>query len=137
VTDTATTESKPVIKQFGPAKDEAGNLLPAPKPAGVDMTELAKHLYEASKSFVGADNFEAFIAAADSLEKPSVPGHKAGRCAYNLSNYVLGIVDLVEAATRVRKGGGAGEKLKKQADTIEKLKAKLAALGVDIADLLG
>lgn len=131
--ENTTEKVKGVIKQFGPSKDAEGNVIPAPTPAGVDMTELAKKIYETIVANVG--DKDAFFAACDALEKPSVPGHKAGRCAYNLANYVLGVADLVEAATRVRKGGGAAVKLQKQAATIDKLKSKLAALGLSDDDL--
>lgn len=92
-TPAATTASEPAkIKQFGPAKDAAGATIPAPTPLGFDLVDISKNLWESLKTVVaskGAD-INAFISACE-LDKPTVPGHKEGRIAYNTANLILNL----------------------------------------------
>lgn len=89
-TDGASEPAK--IKQFGAAKDAAGNTIPAPTPLGLNLVDISKTLFEALKTVVASKGVDitAFIDACE-LDKPTVPGHKEGRIAYNTANLILNL----------------------------------------------
>lgn len=131
--------AKGAIKQFGPAKDDAGVTIPAPTPLGIDLVDASKTLYEALKSYVaskGAD-IQAFIDACE-LDKPTVPGHKEGRIAYNTANTILNLARSNGLLNKQRGATGmalANQKIAALDEKINKLKKLFLSLGKSEAEV--
>lgn len=131
--------AKGAIKQFGPAKDAAGNVIPAPTPLGVDLVDVSKTLFETLKSYVSAKGVDvsAFIDACE-LDKPTVPGHKEGRIAYNTANVLLNLSRSNGMLNKQRGATGmalANQKIAASENKIAKLKALLVSLGKSEAEI--
>lgn len=128
----ASEKAKTVIKQFGPAKDDAGNVIPAPKPLGVDLVEIGKDIWAGiSEKLTGAGVSVADFIAACELDKTKVPGSKEGRIAYAVANIVAKIADLNDLANKKRGSGGASAlkaKLEASQQQNAQLQAQLAAV---------
>jgi hypothetical protein len=121
-----------VMKQFGPAKDDAGNDVVPPAPLGVNLVELCKSLYnftlsELSKLSVDP---EKFVVALD-INKETVPGHKNGRAAYATANAVASLFKHNGLLNKERGAGGYAklkDTIQKKDSAIEALKARLLAM---------
>lgn len=135
---TGTAEKAP-IKQFGPSKDVDGNVIPAPKAAGIDLVGLAKKLWativsECEAASVKPDDF----VNACALDKPTVPGHKEGRAAYGTANCVRNIASSNGNLTKQRGATGmalANQKIAALDAKMAKLTAALKALGKSDAEI--
>jgi hypothetical protein len=121
------------IKQFASVKDEAGNLIPVPRPLGVDLVEFAKETYafvnDKAKA-LGAELAE-LVEAADSLDKETIPGSKEGKITYGFANILVKLSDIYDATQRKRGAGGfAAIKAREAAKDakIEQLQKQLEAL---------
>jgi len=130
----ATEKKAVVIKQFGKAKDDAGNDIPAPSALGVDLVALCKKLYDFTLSELGTAGVdpEKFVEALE-INKESVPGHKNGKAAYATANALASIFKHNGLLNKAR-GAGGYAKLKndiaKKDNAIEALKARLVAMGM-------
>lgn len=134
------TEKKAVvIKQFGKAKDDAGNDIAAPSPLGVDLVALCKETYEFVLGKLAAVNVdpEKFVEALE-INKETVPGHKNGKAAYATANALASIFKHNGLLNKAR-GAGGYAKLKndiaKKDNAIEALKARLIKMGMSAEEI--
>ena len=118
-------------KKFGPAKDEQGNAIPAPKPLGVDLVELSKSLKVTIDNTLAALNVtpDQITEAIDALDKGDFPGNKAGKIAYKTGGIVVDVYDIFEALTKKRGAGGLAKAIKDRDAKLEKLTELLGKLG--------
>jgi hypothetical protein len=118
-------------KKFGPAKDEQGNAIPAPKPCGLDLVELSKSLKVTVDQQIAALGITAdqIVEAIDALDKGDFPGNKAGKIAYKTGGIVADIYDIFEALTKKRGAGGLAKAIKDRDAKLEKLTELLGKLG--------
>lgn len=128
-----------VMKQFGSAKDDAGNDVVPPAPLGINLVELSKSLYkfildELAKTGVDA---EKFVIALD-INKETVPGHKHGRAAYATANAVSSIFKHNGLLNKERGAGGYAklkDTIQKKDSAIEALKARLLAMKMSAEEI--
>lgn len=137
--DANVEKPKAVIKQFGPAKDDAGNDIPAPSPLGFDLVNACKDLYKFVMDKLAAQGIDPnkFVEALE-LNKETVPGSKNGKAAYATANAIASICKHNGLLNKER-GAGGYAKLKdaiaKKDSAIEALKARLVEMGMKPEDI--
>ena len=128
-----------VIKQFGTAKDDAGNDRPAPSPMGFDLVEACKDTYNfilAALAKKGIDP-QKFVDALD-INKETVPGHKSGKAAYATANAFAAIFKQNGLLNKERGASGYAKKdaiIAQKSAAVEALRAKLIAMNVNPAEI--
>lgn len=126
-------EARSAIKQFGPSEDAAGEPIPVPRAMDVDMTAVLIDLHAASVSALakhGVTDVDAFLEAAEGLDKTLFPGNKEGRTSYGMIQCLGKVRKLFEVWTRKRGDGAANTKSKlvEKDNKIAALEEQLAAL---------
>lgn len=128
-----------VMKQFGSAKDDAGNDVVPPQPLGFDLVQHAKDLYTFTLSKLAEKGIDAnkFVEALD-INKESCPGHKNGRAAYAVANALTSIFKHNGLLNKERGAGGYAklkDTIQKKDSAIEALRARLIAMGTSAAEV--
>ena len=131
--DAEATEARAAIKQFGPSEDANGEPIPVPRAMDVDVTAVLTDLHAAAVSALakhGVTDVDAFLEAAEALDKTTFPGNKEGRTSYGTIQVLGKIRKLFEVWTRKRGDGASNTKSKlvEKDNKIAALEEQLAAL---------
>lgn len=126
--------NKVQIKQFGPAKTDNGDVIPAPMPHSVNLVDLNKSLYAALTNLLnaaGVTDIVQFASEIAELDKTQFPGHKEGRVSYATASIVVSLQKQNGLLNKVRGASGGAvmkQKLAEKDDKIAKLEMQLAEL---------
>lgn len=122
-------------KRFAAAKDAAGNAIPVPQIAGVDLLAAGDALWTAIQSFLSnaGISIEEAVNALDAVSKEQFPGHKSGRIAYATADVIAQLGKNHALLTRTRSGVAPMTALKAK---LEEKDRKLAEMEQKIAMLM-
>lgn len=132
--DSDKASASAAIKQFGPATDADGNIVPVPTVDGVDCVELVNKMYSALASALvdkGITDVEGWIDSAEAIDKTTFPGSKLGRVAYNGIRAFANIFKQHALLNKQRGTGGVAalkSKLAEKDAAIEALQKQMAEL---------